>query len=152
VWHSHNYGHHWEVFNTPILQGKPSQGIFSIAFYDSLHGIIVGGDYLVDTLTKNNCFLTNDGGKTWVAPQGPTYGYRSCVEYITKEHLIAVGTSGIDESMEGGKTWNRDAADFNTVKYLPGSKYYFACGGKGGFGFAKFSLSSAGGTRKEIIH
>ncbi|HTL82113.1 MAG TPA: YCF48-related protein, partial [Bacteroidia bacterium] len=65
LWHSRDYGHHWEVFETPMLQGKPSQGIFSLAFYDTLHGIIVGGDYLNDSLEGKNIFMTDDGGKNW---------------------------------------------------------------------------------------
>lgn len=141
LWHSRDYGHHWEVFTTPILQGQSSQGIFSIAFRDSLHGIIVGGDYLVDTLKKNNCFLTNDGGKSWHAPKAAPLGYRSSVEYADARRLVATGTSGTDYSNDGGETWAVLISKYsirqgsNTVKKLPGKKGadFFFCGGKDGF-------------------
>jgi photosystem II stability/assembly factor-like uncharacterized protein len=105
LWHSRDYGHHWEVFNTPILQGKSSQGIFSIAFYDTLHGVIVGGDYLCDTCREKNCFITSDGGKTWIAPKSSPGGYRSCVSFGTNSKLFATGPSGTDISYDGGKIW-----------------------------------------------
>ncbi|CAN5918291.1 oxidoreductase [soil metagenome] len=142
LWHSRDYGHHWEVFTTPILQGKPSQGIFSLAFYDTLHGIIVGGDYLSDTLRKDNCFLTDDGGKTWQAPKTSPHGYRSCVEY-SDEWIIATGSSGTDISTDKGETWlmimegegteriRRKGS--NTVRRVPGSMHFMYCGGKDGF-------------------
>jgi photosystem II stability/assembly factor-like uncharacterized protein len=165
LWHSRDYGHHWEVFNTPILQGKPSQGIFSIAFYDTLHGIIVGGDYLNDTLRKDNCFLTVDGGKTWKAPgvnEGPNLlfwwsipvnppieGYFSDFEFICNEpYNVAVmtGTSHTYFSTDMGQSWYifPDYKDktFNTIRVIENKKYaivYF-CGGKTGFSKTKFRL------------
>jgi hypothetical protein len=53
----------------------------------------------------NNCFYTTDGGKHWLAPHAPPHGYRSCVEYITKDKLITCGTTGVDISTDGGKNW-----------------------------------------------
>src|SRR5439155_711825 len=44
VLHTRDAGRHWKVFDTPIKSGK-SSGIFSIAFRDARHGVIVGGDY-----------------------------------------------------------------------------------------------------------
>lgn len=141
LWHSRDYGHHWEVMNTPILQGKPSQGIFSLAFYDTLHGVIVGGDYSNDTLKKDNCFFTTDGGKTWSKPAKTTNGYRSCVEYVNENRLIAVGPSGEDESNDGGKTWKLVATDFshNTIKVARKAPHLFCCGGRMGFVHISFS-------------
>src|SRR6185295_20103032 len=37
-------GRSWQVVDTPFAAG-PSTGIFSIAFRDAKHGVIVGGDY-----------------------------------------------------------------------------------------------------------
>ncbi|HYJ38456.1 MAG TPA: oxidoreductase [Chitinophagaceae bacterium] len=95
----------------PIVQGKESTGANSIAVRDrnkvnnSLHFVVVGGDFANDTSSLNNCFYTRDGGKHWIAPQTPPHGYRSCVEYITKDKLISCGTTGIDISSDGGKNW-----------------------------------------------
>lgn len=146
LWHSRDYGHHWEVFNTPILQGKSSQGIFSLAFSDTLNGIIVGGDYTKDTMCEKNCFITNDGGKTWRASVTPPKGYRSCVEILTDSTIITTGTSGTDISFDYGLNWITlregnvclvdgdiwpliDSEGFNTVREAPGSGVFF-CGSK----------------------
>src|SRR6202050_354664 len=45
VFHSPDRGQTWQVFNTPIVHGPDSAGIFSISFRDPLHGVIAGGDY-----------------------------------------------------------------------------------------------------------
>jgi photosystem II stability/assembly factor-like uncharacterized protein len=135
LWHSRDYGHHWEVFATPILQGKPSQGTFSLDFKDTLNGVIVGGDYSNDVLQTDNCFYTVDGGRTWNRPEVSTGGYRSCVSFINEHSLIATGTSGTDISDDGGKNWRAldTGGGFNTVAvvkkypdlYFAGSKKKF---------------------------
>jgi len=97
--------------NLPIIQGTESTGANSIAIRDkkkinnSLHFVVVGGDFSKDTSALKNCFYTNDGGKHWLAPITPPGGYRSCVEYITKDKLICCGTTGVDISNDGGKNW-----------------------------------------------
>ena len=45
VFHSIDRGRHWTVSETPIVAGSESAGVFSIAFRDREHGLIVGGDY-----------------------------------------------------------------------------------------------------------
>ena len=95
----------------PIIQGKESTGANSIAVRDkqkvknSLHLVVVGGDFAHDTSSDRNCFYTADGGKHWLTPKTPPHGYRSCVEYITKTKLICCGTTGVDISDDGGKNW-----------------------------------------------
>ena len=95
----------------PIIQGTESTGANSIAVRDkqkvknSLHFVVVGGDFAKDTSSLKNCFYTKDGGKNWIAPITPPHGYRSCVEYITKTKLITCGTTGVDISTDGGKNW-----------------------------------------------
>ncbi len=146
LWHSRDYGHHWEVFNTPILQGKPSQGIFSIAFYDTLHGTIVGGDYLNDSITGNNIFMTSDGGKDWAQPDIEMQGYFSCVEYLNEKYLVACGTSNNILSGNDGKKWNlnngleKGANTVRSVKTKSGARYFF-CGGKSGIDFYTYKFT-----------
>jgi photosystem II stability/assembly factor-like uncharacterized protein len=100
-----------KAIDLPILQGKTSTGANSVAVKDhaTLHGgqhlIIVGGDFAKDTLQEKNCFLTNDGGKTWIAPTSPPHGYRSCVEYIGGKKVLTCGTSGVDISFDDGMNW-----------------------------------------------
>jgi hypothetical protein len=65
VFHSPDRGQTWQVVNTPVAHGADSTGIFSIAFRDSLHGIIAGGDYKHPDQDGPNLAFTSDGGKTW---------------------------------------------------------------------------------------
>jgi photosystem II stability/assembly factor-like uncharacterized protein len=133
LWHSRDYGHHWEVFETPIIQGKPSQGIFSIAFRDSANGIVVGGDYLNDTMKTNNCFITRNGGRTWITPMTPPGGYRSCVSWGAGGRIvIATGPGGTDRSSDGF-VWNPvpSTHSFNVVAVadkVPAVDWYGAGG------------------------
>ena len=57
---------------TPVATG-PSAGIFSIAFRDALHGIVVGGDYKKETDAIANVATTDDGGAAWCAPRPSAY-------------------------------------------------------------------------------
>lgn len=131
LWHSRDYGHRWEVFETPILQGKPSQGIFSIAFRDTSYGVIVGGDYLMPDDTASNCFVTCNGGRSWFRVAVPPNGYRSCVEFISSYVCLATGTNGTDESTDGGFNWHKhySATGANTVKRADNGKGYLSGGG-----------------------
>lgn len=95
----------WDFIKTPILQGEDSQGIFSIACLNAKNIIIVGGDYLKETQTEKHVYYTKDGGKKWLFPKNPTGGYRECVEFINSKCAIAVGPSGSDITLDGGKNW-----------------------------------------------
>ena len=44
VLRTHDRGRTWRVAETPLVAGA-SAGIFSVAFRDAKHGVIVGGDY-----------------------------------------------------------------------------------------------------------
>lgn len=99
----------WTAAATPIISGKPSTGIFSVAFRDALHGVAVGGDYTQDTERTRIFATTMDGGVqwTWKSTAQPR-GYRSCVAYVPNAltpTLVAVGPSGCDVSTDDGRTW-----------------------------------------------
>jgi photosystem II stability/assembly factor-like uncharacterized protein len=114
---SKNFGNSWEVYPCPIIQGKNSAGPFSIAFINNKQGLAVGGDYLSDTSSVNNMLLTKNGGKTWQKPDTHPFGYKSSIEYISSETIIATGTSGTDISRNGGKSWEKFTSEsFNTVR------------------------------------
>lgn len=104
VWFSNDRGIHWTNRKTPILQGEPSTGIFSITKNNS-RLVIVGGDFKNDSLSTNNNFYSDDMGKTWMPPNKTTNGYRECVEVFGNQRLFAVGPSGIDISDDRGITW-----------------------------------------------
>lgn len=95
----------------PIVQGKETTGANSISVYDhdgkqgGKRMIVAGGDFNSDTSSFKNCFYTDDGGKTWIAPRTPPHGYRSCVEYLSKKDILACGLTGVDYSIDGGKSF-----------------------------------------------
>ena len=95
----------------PVVQGKETTGANSIDVYDNGNGkgskrmVIVAGDFNADSLSEKNCFVTSNGGKTWKAPIIPPHGYRSCVEYLSKNDLLSCGLNGVDYSFNNGKTW-----------------------------------------------
>lgn len=109
VFHSSDRGNTWEVFNTPIVQGKAMTGIYSIRFYDEKVGVIIGGDWENKTFNEGNKAITNDGGKTWkLIANGEDPGYRSSIAFVPNSKgkgIVAVGSPGISYSSDAGKTW-----------------------------------------------
>lgn len=90
VFHSPDRGRTWQVFDTPILHGPDSAGIFSIAFRDSLHGVIAGGDYKRPKEDGPELAFTDDGGKTWnLSPLHPQ-AYFSSVAYDRRVNAEAL--------------------------------------------------------------
>jgi photosystem II stability/assembly factor-like uncharacterized protein len=132
VYFSKNFGKYWERYTCPILQGQNSTGAFSIDFFDDNHGVVVGGDYLSDKNNSNNVLVTTNGGKTWIKPEVPVFGFRSCVTYLDQNTLIATGTSGVDVSTDTGTTWRHlSDGSFNTVKKAKRGTLVILAGSKG---------------------
>jgi photosystem II stability/assembly factor-like uncharacterized protein len=129
-------GHSWNVADTPLKSG-PSSGIFSVAFRDAKHGVIVGGDYTKEKEAVDNVAVTSDGGATWTLGSGLS-GFRSVVAY-SQGVVIAVGPSGADVSHDDGKTWSAlEGPGFDTFSFIKGSKLGWGSGAQGGIG--KLSL------------
>jgi photosystem II stability/assembly factor-like uncharacterized protein len=104
---SSDRGRTWTISKTPIRTGE-SAGIFSLAFRDSRHGVVVGGDYKDESDAVDNAAFTRDGGRTWTLATGRGLsGFRSVVAWVpgTAESLIALGPSGADWSADGGRSW-----------------------------------------------
>jgi photosystem II stability/assembly factor-like uncharacterized protein len=98
----------WSIARVPLAGGKPSAGIFSIAFRDSSRGIAVGGDYKQPAQTAGTAAWTSDGGATWHSATSFPSGYRSSVGWEPTSHAwIAVGPNGSDLSVDDGRTWRR---------------------------------------------
>jgi photosystem II stability/assembly factor-like uncharacterized protein len=95
----------------PLIQGKESTGANSIDVLDNGmgkytdHMIVVGGDFSADSVMDRNCFISANGGKTWKQPKEPPHGYRSSVEYLSKDDVLCCGLNGVDYSYNGGRTW-----------------------------------------------
>jgi photosystem II stability/assembly factor-like uncharacterized protein len=132
VLRSSDGGRTWSLSRTPLAAG-PSAGIFSIAFSDAKHGMVVGGDYKLESRAANNAAITADGGATWT-PVTSLTGFRSVVSYLTRDgsRLIAVGPAGSDYSRDRGKTWTPLAgAGFHTFSAARGGAVGFAAGERG---------------------
>ena len=119
----------------PILQGTESTGANSIAVKDRRTMIVVGGDFNTKDSAVKNCFITHDGGKTWIAPQTPPHGYRSCIEYLDADHWISCGLSGVDITENDGMNFTLISKDAYHVcrKAKKGNAIFFA-GGNGKIG------------------
>ncbi len=109
VFHSADRGNTWEVFETPIIQGKSMTGIYSVDFLNKNTGIIFGGDWENKNFNEGNKAITHDGGKTWeLLNNGKAPGYRSSVKFIPGTNgkgIVAVGSPGISYSNDGGDSW-----------------------------------------------
>lgn len=131
ILYSPDKGRTWKVFDTPIIQGKETTGMYSIDFYDKNNGFAIGGDYTKPNDTLNNKIRTEDGGRTWqVVANGQGPGYRSCVQYVPNSNarqLVAIGFKGIDYSNDAGETWRHLSDEgFYTIRFLNDSVAYAA--------------------------
>lgn len=116
VFRTNDRGKTWQVSETPITKGTAGSGIFSIAMFDDKNGVIAGGNYEKPGDATNTLATTDDGGKTWKAGSG-FGGYRSGVAFLSRNILVAVGTSGSESSFNGGKSWAKSESwNFNAVQ------------------------------------
>lgn len=116
VFHSADRGRSWTANETPVAAGVESAGIFSIAFRDADHGLVVGGDYKQPTASEATAAVTTDGGKMW-ALTSATLPFCSAVAW-TGRAWVAVGTSGSYTSTDDGTTWTQiDGESYNAVAF-----------------------------------
>jgi photosystem II stability/assembly factor-like uncharacterized protein len=100
VFHSRDQGKTWEVFETPIIHGPDSAGIFSIVFRDPEHGVIAGGDYKHPRNDGPNLAFTNDGGKTWKLSDIKPQAYFSAVAYDRSVEAQALAQEAAQKAAE----------------------------------------------------
>ena len=125
----------------PLIQGKETTGANSVAVWDNkkLNGgkkmIVVGGDFNNASSNEKNCYYTNDGGKTWNAPDTPPHGYRSCVEYISKNSVVSCGLNGVDYSSDAGQDWKWISKEsFNVCRASKIGTAFYLAGNNGTIG------------------
>ncbi len=145
VFRSGDGGRTWTAAPAPLTSGKAA-GVFSLSFWDGRRGVAVGGDYTKEQEAEGNAALTDDGGRTWRAPEAASRprGYRSCVAHVPGtrgQKLVAVGPSGSDFSTDGGVTWKPISNEgFHAVSFAPrGGAAAWAVGENGRIGRFDFT-------------
>ena len=131
IFFSGDKGRNWEKVQTPIVNEEPTEGIYSIDFYDENLGIAIGGDYTNPDKNISNKAFTQDGGKTWkLIADGQEPGYKSCVQFVPKtdgKGIVALGFTGISYSSNMGERWtNLSDESFYTLRFLNDSIAYAA--------------------------
>jgi len=135
VHRSDDWGVTWEVSETPLRSGEPSQGVFGLYYVSDVDGYAVGGDYRDEANPAGSAAITRDGGATWVSVEEPPSGFRECVVAVSDldpSVLVAVGPSGTDVSEDGGSTWRPVGSDgFHAVAFSPDGSTGIAVGASG---------------------
>ena len=128
--------HKGDPVDLPMISGKETQGANSISVWFKGRKlpmlVVVGGDFKDPASNKKNCAVSFDGGKTWLIPQAPPNGYRSCVEFITENRLITCGLNGVDITIDKGMNWKSISEEGFHVcrKAKKGKSVFFAGTGK----------------------
>jgi len=131
VFYSPDKGINWEAYDTPIIQGEGTQGIYSVDFYDEKNGVVIGGDYTKAAANNANKAITTDGGKTWsLLSDNAGPGYKSCIQYVPnskRNAMVAIGFTGISFSKDRGTSWKELSKEgFYTLKFVNDSIAYAA--------------------------
>ena len=134
ILHSSDKGATWNAYPTPLIQGGKMTGAFCVDFKNAQEGLIIGGDWENKSLNSGNLAHTSDGGKSWyLRSEGEGPGYRSCVVFnpVNTNECVAVGSEGIDYSMDSGLKWQHVSDEsFYTGRYSPDGKYLWFAGHK----------------------
>lgn len=128
---SKDKGKNWILSEPMLRQESKSGGIFSTSFVKNL-GVVVGGDF-ADSLANDLARFTVDGGRSWQTPRTSPKGTRWCVEFVSDVKVVAVGPSGGDISIDGGKSWTSlfEDADYHVVRKSRNGNLVLVAGSKG---------------------
>ncbi len=100
-------GRTWRSAATPIAAGNFA-GIASVAFRDTLHGIVLGGKLGSPSEFSDNVAVTVDGGRTWRLAGRPGFSgavYGGAMVPGRPGSVIAAGPRGLAYSPDDGTTW-----------------------------------------------
>jgi photosystem II stability/assembly factor-like uncharacterized protein len=102
-------GDSWAAFPHPLIQGTATSGAFTIAFRDSRHGFLGGGEIAADTAFSDNVAVSSDGGQTWtLRTRSPFSGAIYGSSYIpgSGPAVVITGPKGAAWSSDEGTTWS----------------------------------------------
>ncbi len=138
-------GRSWTVHQTPIATGEAT-GIFSVAFRDTRHGVVVGGNYSQERTTGANVAVTSDGGVTWtLAPAPGVSGFRSAAVWLPSVRAwLTVGPAGSDRADEAAGAWTPaggDGYDAVSIHAASGTGWATGSGGR----IARVTVAGGGG-------
>ncbi|MBT8300290.1 MAG: oxidoreductase [Maribacter sp.] len=131
IYYSGDKGVTWDLSTTPIVKDKPTQGIYSMDFYNEDLGIVIGGDYTNPDEKNANKAITQDGGRTWqLVAEGKEPNYKSCVQFVPNTQgmgIVALGFTGISYSNNRGASWLKISDEsFYTLRFMNDSIAYAA--------------------------
>ncbi|MGZ3917121.1 MAG: YCF48-related protein [Flavisolibacter sp.] len=122
----------------PIIQGTETTGANSISVWNRYKKnggdklVVVGGDFMKDSSSFQNCIYSTNRGKSWKSSRIPPHGYRSCVEYLAKNQLVTCGLTGVDYSFDGAETWQAISKEsFHVVRIAKNGTSVFLAGPNG---------------------
>jgi photosystem II stability/assembly factor-like uncharacterized protein len=119
VFQSNDGGLTWTVARTPVVQGNPSSGIFSLRIDAQDRVIVLGGDYKEPALSDRVAATSLDNGKTWQLAAKQPGGLRSGLALIGNGDWAAVGPSGEEVTEDYGAHWKHtDSLNLNAVELL----------------------------------
>ncbi|MGD8495542.1 MAG: hypothetical protein PVF05_05080 [Gemmatimonadales bacterium] len=117
VLHTDDWGDSWTVADTPIPGGEGA-GLFSVAFRDSLYGVVFGGDLSAAEPDGEQeepvgpparVAISRDGGASWDRAGQPSFAGAvfggAWVPGPGSGAMVAVAPTGASWSADGGSTW-----------------------------------------------
>jgi len=124
-------GHTWAAYDTPIVEGTASSGVFSVDFRDPLHGILGAGELAAPTAFADTVARSSDGGKTWqLTSRPPVPGAIYGLSYVRERSAEgdadeeASAMRAVVVTGPGGAAWSPDEGD--TWVNLTGLANYWA--------------------------
>lgn len=98
VYFSGDKGATWSIQQTPIVSAEPTQGIYSMDFFDEEVGFAIGGDYTQPESNVANKIKTTDGGQTWqLIADGEEPGYKVVCSLCPIQKVRALWPLGLRE-------------------------------------------------------
>jgi photosystem II stability/assembly factor-like uncharacterized protein/outer membrane protein OmpA-like peptidoglycan-associated protein len=137
IFHITDSGEHFEIQDSPLPQGETMTGIYSIAFFDNITGIITGGNYEKADSSVLSFASTHDGGLKWKPIRNNKPFHGSCAQFRSSEDVFITGGNGtfrynlktdklVELSDQTGASLN-----FYTLRVSPSGKTVWMAGGKG---------------------